>query len=355
MFSSKSRKLYLKGDSRAIAKRKWRTTIIALIVILGIVIIASIALGRYSLSLGDIGKVLATKIFNLNIDLEPVQETIVFNLRLRRIIAAMLVGSGIAVSGAAFQGVFRNPLVSPDILGVSSGAGFGAALGIILSGNLAVIQILAFSMGILAVLLSWGIGKSVRGDPILGLVLSGIAIGSLFTAFISLMKYTADPYEKLPTIIFWLMGSLNKIMSNTLLFTIGGLILAGIIMLLAIRWKINVLALGDEEAKSLGVNTTRLRMIIIIGCTIVTAAAVSISGIIGWVGLVVPHMGRMLVGPSHDKLLPVCVLLGAIFLIVVDDICRCAIAAELPLSIVTAIVGVPFFLYLIRKRRKSWA
>ncbi len=218
-----------------------------------------------------------------------------------------------------------------------------------------VIQILAFAMGMLAVALSWGIGKSVQGDSVLGLVLAGIAIGSLFSAFLSLLKYSADPYEKLPAIVFWLMGSLNKIIDDTVLITVGSLIAIGIAILLAVRWKINILSLGDEEAKALGVNTSRLRTIIIICCTIVTAAAVSVSGIIGWVGLVVPHMGRMLVGPCHKKLLPVCVLIGAIFLVVVDDICRCALAAELPLSIVTALVGVPVFLYLIRKRRKNWA
>ena len=342
-------------DSSDLAKKKWRGVVIALIVLLTIVVIASITLGRYSISLSEIVRVIAAKVFFLDLHLPQVQETVVFNLRLRRIIAAMLVGAGIAVSGAAFQGVFRNPLVSPDILGVAAGAGFGAALGIIISGNIAVIQVLAFAMGMVAVALSWGIGKSVQGDSVLGLVLAGIAISSLFTAFLSLMKYSADPYEKLPAILFWLMGSLNKIIDNTLLITVGSLIIIGIIVLLAVRWKINVLSLGDEEAKSLGVNTTRLRTIIIISCTIVTAAAVSICGIIGWVGLVVPHMGRMLVGPCHKRLLPVCVLLGAIFLVIVDDICRCALAAELPLSIVTALVGVPVFLYLIRKRRKNWA
>lgn len=342
-------------DSSDLAKKKWRGVVIALIVLLTIVVIASITLGRYSISLSEIVRVIAAKVFSLDLHLPQVQETVVFNLRLRRIIAAMLVGAGIAVSGAAFQGVFRNPLVSPDILGVAAGAGFGAALGIIISGNIAVIQVLAFAMGMVAVALSWGIGKSVQGDSVLGLVLAGIAISSLFTAFLSLMKYSADPYEKLPAILFWLMGSLNKIIDNTLLITVGSLIIIGIIVLLAVRWKINVLSLGDEEAKSLGVNTTRLRTIIIISCTIVTAAAVSICGIIGWVGLVVPHMGRMLVGPCHKRLLPVCVLLGAIFLVIVDDICRCALAAELPLSIVTALVGVPVFLYLIRKRRKNWS
>lgn len=275
------------------------------------------------------------------------------NLRLPRIITAVLIGGSLSVAGASFQGLFRNPLVSPDILGVAAGAGFGAALGILISGDPFTIQILAFSFGILAVLVAYAISRLVRSNPTLSLILAGMAIGSLFGAFLSLMKYVADPTDQLPTIVYWLMGSLNGVSKEDLLMA-GIPMLVCLIILLLIRWRLNVLAMGEEEALALGVDTQKVRVIVILCSTIMTASAVCIAGIIGWVGLVIPHMGRLLVGPCHKRMLPVAALLGAAFLLMIDNVARTAISIEIPIGILTAIIGVPFFLYLLVKGRRGW-
>ncbi|WP_301676403.1 FecCD family ABC transporter permease [Methanoculleus methanifontis] len=284
---------------------------------------------------------------------EASKQTVVFRIRLPRVIAAMLVGGGLSIAGASFQGLFKNPLVSPDILGVSAGAGFGAAVGILLSGNPMVIQISAFFFGILAVAVAYGIGHTVGKSSTLVLVLGGIIVGSLFSAFISLTKYVADPYDTLPAIVFWLMGSLSAV-SNADITAVAPPILLGSICLFLIRWRINLLAVGEEEARALGVDTKRMTIVLVIASTIVTASAVCISGIIGWVGLVVPHIGRMLVGPDFRKLIPVSAVLGASFLLVVDDIARTLTAAEIPLGILTALIGAPFFAYLLTRKKVGW-
>lgn len=281
------------------------------------------------------------------------EETVVFRIRLPRVIAAMLVGGGLSIAGASFQGLFKNPLVSPDILGVSAGAGFGAAIGILLSGNPMVIQISAFFFGILAVAVAYGIGRTVGKSSTLVLVLGGIIVGSLFSAFISLTKYVADPYDTLPAIVFWLMGSLSAV-ANADIAAVAPPILLGSICLFLVRWRINLLAAGEEEARALGVDTKKMTALLVIASTIVTASAVCISGIIGWVGLVVPHIGRMLVGPDFRKLIPVSAVLGASFLLVVDDIARTLTAAEIPLGILTALIGAPFFAYLLTRKKVGW-
>ena len=281
------------------------------------------------------------------------EQTVVFRIRLPRLIAAMLVGGGLAIAGASFQGLFRNPLVSPDILGVSAGAGFGAAVGILLSGNPTVIQVSAFVFGILAVAVTYGIGRAVGKGSTLVLVLGGIIVGSLFSAFISLTKYIAAPYNTLPAIVFWLMGSLSAV-SNTDIVAVAPPILLGALCLYLVRWRINLLAVGEEEARALGVDTKRMTVVLIIASTVITASAVCISGIIGWVGLVVPHIGRMLVGPDFRKLIPVSAILGASFLLVVDDIARTLTAAEIPLGILTSLVGAPFFAYLLTRKKVGW-
>ncbi|TAJ43556.1 FecCD family ABC transporter permease [Methanofollis fontis] len=282
-----------------------------------------------------------------------VMDTIVWRIRIPRICAAMLVGSGLAISGAAFQGLFRNPLVSPHILGVDSGAGFGAALGILISGSLLVVQGLAFTFGIVAVVATYLLARVYRTTPTLVLVLAGIIVGAFFQAMISLTKYVADPFEKLPAIVFWLMGSLADVRIGDLII-VGPLIIGCMIILLLIRWRINILSVGDDEAKALGINTTRMAQIIIICATIITATAVCISGIIGWVGLVVPHIARMIVGPDYRKILPVSVVIGACYLLIVDDIARTLTAAEIPLGILTAVIGAPVFAYLLKFRKVGW-
>ena len=281
------------------------------------------------------------------------EQTVIFRIRLPRVVAAMLVGGGLSIAGASFQGLFRNPLVSPDILGVSAGAGFGAALGILLSGNPMVIQVSAFVFGIVAVSVAYCIGRTVGRGSTLVLVLGGIIVGSLFSAFISLTKYVADPYDTLPAIVFWLMGSLSAV-SNTDIIAIAPPILIGSLCLFLVRWRINLLAVGEEEARALGVDTKKMTMVLVIASTVITASAVCISGIIGWVGLVVPHIGRMLVGPDFRKLIPVSAVLGASFLLIVDDIARTLTAAEIPLGILTALVGAPFFAYLLTRKKVGW-
>ncbi|MGB4280303.1 MAG: iron ABC transporter permease [Methanoculleus sp.] len=281
------------------------------------------------------------------------EQTVVFRIRLPRVIAAMLVGGGLSLAGASFQGLFRNPLVSPDILGVAAGAGFGAALGILVSGNPWVIQVSAFAFGIVAVAVTYGIGRVYHNSSTLILVLAGIIVGSLFSALLSLAKYVADPYDTLPAIVFWLMGSLSSV-SNTDIIAVAPPILLGSLCLYLIRWRINLLSLGEEEAQALGLDTKRMTVVLIVASTIITASAVCISGIIGWVGLVVPHIGRMLVGPDFRNLVPVSAILGASFLLVVDDIARTLTATEIPLGILTALVGAPFFAYLLTQKKVGW-
>ena len=322
--------------------------------VLVVLFILSFAMGRYPISPLDVIKVLASHVLPIRHTWPDIMDTVMIQIRLPRILAAMLVGASLALAGTSFQGLFRNPLVSPDILGVSSGAGFGAALAILMNGNHTVIQISAFCFALLAVGISYGISKVVKGNATLTLILAGMAIGSLFSAFLSLMKYVADPVNQLPAITYWLMGSLASVGSKGLLY-VAVPMLTGIVILILIRWRFNVLAMGEEEAQALGANTGRLRAIIIVCCTLISASSVCIAGTVGWVGLVIPHIGRMLVGPNHKRLLPVSLLLGAAYLLLIDDICRVAASVEIPIGILTAIVGVPFFVYLLRRSGKAWA
>ena len=353
------------------------SAITVLSVVLVVLFIVSFAMGRYPISVVDVIKVLSfnvsqllvkavtflpgdwaetflTRILPMNQTWPDIINTVVIQLRLPRILAAMAIGGGLAIAGASFQGLFRNPLVSPDILGVSSGASLGAAIGILISGNRVVIELLAFSLAIMAVGFSYAVSRIVRSNPTLGLILAGMAIGSLLSAFLSLAKYVADPTNQLPTITYWLMGSLAAINFKDLAFVAAPMLL-GIGTLVLIRWRFNVLAMGEEEAKSLGVNTGRLRIVIVACSTMITASAVAISGTIGWIGLIIPHIGRMIVGPDHKKLIPVSVLMGAIFLLVIDNVARTMSQVEIPIGILTAILGVPFFLYLLARGRRGWA
>jgi iron complex transport system permease protein len=310
----------------------------------------SFFLGRFPIPPATLLKVLASRVLPIQPDWPDTVETVVFNIRLPRIILALCIGAGLSISGAAFQGMFQNPLVSPDILGVTAGAGFGAALGILLDGNSLVVQGSALTFGMLAVALSYVIGRVYKTTPTLMLVLSGIVVGAIFSALLSLAKYVADPKQKLPAIVFWLMGSLAAISKRDVITTVPPMV-AGMAGLLMVRWRINILSMGDEEARSLGIRTNVLKGIVIVCCTVVTASAVSVCGIIGWIGLVVPHIGRMLVGPDHRCLLPASLALGATYLLLIDNLARTLISAEIPLGILTAIVGAPFFAYLLRRTK----
>jgi iron complex transport system permease protein len=282
-------------------------------------------------------------------------DTVLFFVRLPRIAAAMLVGGALAAAGAAYQGLFRNPLVSPDILGVSGGAGLGAVLGIFLSLPVVGIQLLAFLVGLGTVGLVLLIAASVRGrEPVLVLVLAGVVVGALAGSAISLLKVLADPYDQLPAITFWLLGSLAAIKLEDLTATVP-IAALGLVPLALLRWRVNVLSLGDEEAQALGINAVRLRIVVIAAATLMTASVVAIAGIIGWVGLIMPHMARMIVGPNFDRLLPAAMILGAGYLLLVDTLARTIAAVETPIGILTAFVGAPVFLWLLARGRHGWA
>jgi iron complex transport system permease protein len=265
------------------------------------------------------------------------------------------VGAALAIAGTAFQGLFRNPLVSPDILGASSGAALGAVLGIYFSLGVFAIQALAFLGGLLAVAAVYAIGGAVRArDPILVLVLTGVVIGALLGAGVGMVKYLADPYGQLPAMTFWLLGSLASIGAADIA-PLGIPVALGTLMLLALRWRLNVMSLPDEEAKALGLPTGPLRVAIIAAATLVTSASVATAGVIGWVGLVVPHIARTLVGPDFGRLIPATALLGGGFLLLIDTLARTVSAVEIPLGILTALVGTPFFIWLLASVSKTWS
>jgi iron complex transport system permease protein len=274
---------------------------------------------------------------------------VLFQIRVPRIIAAVLVGAALSAAGAAYQSLFRNPLVSPDILGVSTGAGLGAVLGILLGLPVVAIQFLGFAAGLATVAVVAMLARALRGGgDVLVLVLAGIVVGALAGAAISLVKVLADPYDQLPAITFWLLGSLAGVKPNDVLATLP-VVLIGLAPLLLLRWRIGVLSLGEDEARTLGVEVERLRRIVIVAATLVTASVVAISGVIGWVGLMVPHMARLLVGPRFDRLLPASILLGAAFMVIVDTLARTAARIEIPLGVLTAIIGGPVFVWLLAR------
>jgi iron complex transport system permease protein len=329
------------------------TLIIVLAFLLVAISVTSLMLGQMSIPVGTILKIFASQLIQVDQSWSLTLESVLFEVRLPRLLAGILVGAGLSISGAAFQGLFRNPLVSPHILGVSAGAGLGAALAILFFGNIIAIQCFSFIFSLIAVSMTYGLSRVYRTTPVLMLVLSGIIVGALFSASTSLLKYIADPINSMPSIVFWLLGSLNNA-SNQDMIIVGPIIIIGITVLLLIRWRINLLAMGEEDARALGVDTGRIRLTIIICATMISAAAVSIAGIIGWIGLVIPHIGRLLVGPDNRYLLPVTVLVGASYLVAVDTLARTVIETEIPIGILTAIVGAPIFAYLLRKTRSGW-
>ncbi|MEY8352244.1 iron ABC transporter permease [Lachnospiraceae bacterium 54-53] len=315
-------------------------------VLFAICFFGSFLLGRYPVYPDTLIKVLLSGLIPMKAGWPPQVETVVFQVRLPRVLMAALIGAGLSCAGAAYQGIFKNPMVSPDVLGASSGAGFGAALGLFLSFGYEGVSISAFLFGLGAVGMVCLISSRVKYNPVLGLVLSGMMISSLATSAVSFLKLVADPTNTLPIITYWLMGSLASIRQKDVAFA-APWILAGILPIYLLRWRINVLSLGEEEARSMGINTGRMRFVIVVSATLITSAAVSVSGLIGWVGLVVPHFARMLVGSDYRKLLPASLLMGGSFLLIVDNFARLLATSEIPIGILTAFVGVPFFLYLI--------
>ena len=310
------------------------------------VLLGSLLLGRYALSPGQLLHMLWTKVTGGAADWPLSDDKVVFAVRLPRVAAAALVGAALAVSGAAYQGMFRNPMVSPDILGASTGAGFGAAVAILLGAGYFGISAAAFCCGLLAVAAAWLVSRLSRTNQTVTLILAGMMISSLFSAGTSFVKLVADTQQQLPAITYWLMGSLSSIKDKDVLF-LSIPVTLGMIPLLVLRWRMNLLTLGEEEAQSMGVNTRRLRGAVIVCATLLTSASVAVSGMIGWVGLVIPHFCRMLFGYDYRRLIPAGALFGASFLLIVDDIARLVTTGELPLGILTAFVGAPLFVYLI--------
>ena len=311
--------------------------------------------GRFPVSPGELFDLAAAKLTGRVADVPETVSNVIWQIRGPRVLVAALIGAALAVAGTAFQGLFRNPLVSPDLLGASSGAALGAVLGIYFSLGVFAIEAFAFLGGLIAVAAVYLIGSAIRTrDPVLVLVLTGVVIGALLGSVVGLLKYIADPYNQLPAMTFWLLGSLAATNVSDLARLFGPVAL-GTLILVALRWRMNVMSLPDEEARALGVSTGMLRIAIVAAATLVTSASVATAGIIGWVGLVVPHIARTLVGPDFARLIPTAALLGGGFLLVIDTLARSATAVEIPLGILTALVGTPFFIWLLAGVSKSWS
>ncbi len=308
----------------------------------------SFVLGRYGVPLGQVVRILLSRVF-------PVEQTwtdnmaiAVQNVRLPRILLACLVGCTLSAAGTGYQTVFQNPMAAPDILGASSGACFGAALAILTGQSTAMVTVFAFLASLLSVALVYLVGSHTRGSRVVNLLLAGIMVGSLFSAGTSYIKLVADPTNQLPQITYWLMGSLSGTRMHTVKFA-AVCMAVGLVPLFLLRWRMNLLTLSADEARAMGVNTDRLRLAVILSATVLTASAVSVSGMIGWVGLVIPHLSRRIVGSDCRRLLPMACLFGAAFLLLVDNFARTLAATEIPIGILTAFVGAPFFIYLMVK------
>lgn len=306
----------------------------------------SFVVGRYGVPLGQVVRILLSGVLPLEQTWTDNMAIAVLNVRLPRILLACLVGCGLSAAGTGYQTVFQNPMAAPDILGASSGACFGAALAILMGQSAVMITVFAFLASLLSVALVYLVGNHTRGNRVVNLLLAGIMVGSLFSACTSYIKLVADPTNQLPQITYWLMGSLSGTRMGTVKFA-AVCMAVGLVPLLLLRWRMNLLTLSPDEARAMGVHTDRLRLAVILSSTVLTAAAVSVSGMIGWVGLVIPHLSRRIVGSDCRRLMPMSCLFGAAFLLLVDNMARCLTATEIPIGILTAFVGAPFFIYLM--------
>ena len=321
-----------------------------LVVLLVVVFFIALCAGRYSIRVTEVVRILASSIFDVTQTWDDKAYGVIFTLRLPRTIGAVLVGAALSLAGAAYQGVFKNPLVSPDLLGVSSGACVGAAIAILLGMNSLGVQALAFAVGIGAVTLL--IPRLFRSSSMMMLVLSGVIVRGMMDSVVGVIKYIADPETQLADITYWTLGSLVKVLSSDL-FAIAPVIAAGCLMVLLLSWRINILSLGEQEARALGVHVGFVRGVVIICSTLLTASAVCVCGTIGWVGLVIPHLSRITVGQDNTKSIPVSLLMGAIFMVAIDTLARVLTSLELPLSILTGIIGAPFYFMVLAGQRMS--
>jgi len=330
-------------------RKKW---LLNILLIMGplLIFILSLGMGRYHIPLNKSLEIFFSELFTAKPQDFSVERSVIINLRIPRIILAMLVGAGLSVSGTAFQGMFKNPLVSPHILGVSSGAGFGGVIAMLFFKNSWMVFICSFLSGLLSILIAFYFARTKRKITTLSLVVSGVIVGSFFTAMISLIKFVADPVDELPSIVFWLMGSFSGI-SYEKLSLVSIPIIACILFLFFFRWRINILSLGEEEVRALGLKPEILRWMVIIPVTVIVSLCVSVSGIIGWVGLAIPHICRMLVGSDHKVLIPCSISIGAMYMIIIDDISRTVSSAEIPLGILTAVIGIIVFGFLLKRSK----
>lgn len=342
-----------KGGTRTTASsRRAAVCITVLCVALLLVFLLSFVLGRYDVPVMDVVRILLSRVFPLESTWERNMEIVVLNVRLPRIALVCLVGCSLAVAGTSYQSVFQNPMASPDLLGATSGACFGAALAILLNASRRMTVLSAFAFSLAVVMAVYLIGQRARGNPIVSMVLVGVMISSLFSAGTSYIKLVADTTNQLPEITYWLMGSFSGANKADVAFAWLP-VAAGLIPLLLVRWRINLLSVGEEDARALGVNTGALRLVVIVCSTLVTAASVAVSGMIGWVGLVIPHLCRKLVGNDCRYLLPASMVFGALFLLLVDNACRNLLATEIPIGILTACIGAPFFVFLMMRKDVS--
>jgi len=340
----------VRARTRLVEARLWPV----LAVMLAGVFCVSLGVGRFHVPIGHVFGILLSHLTPVDPFWSGVEGRVVELIRMPRLIVAGLAGGGLALAGAALQGTFRNPLVGPQIIGVSSGAAFGGSLAIMASDSATLLILCAFGFGLLSMAVVYGISRIGGRSPILMLVLSGVVTSAFFTALVSLIKYLADPDDKLPAIVYWLMGSFASATYGKALVLAVTVGIGGIVIYL-LRFRINLLSLGDEEAMALGVAVERTRWLIMVCVTLIVAAVVSVAGVVGWVGLVVPHIARMIAGPDNRVLLPASALIGATYLIVIDDVARTATAAEIPLGVITAIIGAPVFAYLLRRTQaKGW-
>ena len=346
----KNTEKYLKEIKENDKKSMVAGVIVTILLIFTILI--SFNVGRYAVDIKNVVRILFKDIFHFEKTWEDVYETIVWNVRMPRIIAALLVGSSLSVAGATYQGLFKNPMVSPDILGASAGASVGACFMMLLNQNGMIIQLAAFAFGLFAVTLTYSLSKAISksADMVLMLVLCGLIVSTLFQAFVSIIKYVADTESQLPEITYWLMGSIAKVTYTDIKFFLIPFTL-GVIPIMLIRWQLNVMSFGEDEAKAMGVNTRVIRLLCIVCSTLLTAGVVSIAGTVGWVGLMIPHLVRFIVGPNNGRLLPMSFLTGALFMLIVDNVCRSALAYEIPLGVLTSLLGAPFFILILYKHR----
>jgi len=327
-----------------------------LAVLLAAAALFSLTLGQYPVPVGDLAAYGGRVLFvceGITPEKAGLVEKIQFEIRQPRILAAMLIGASLAVSGAAFQALFINPLVSPGLLGVLAGASFGAALAMVLTSSWMAVQVSTLLFGFAAVAVAAGIARVYRVQSIIMLVLGGIISGGFFTALLSIVKYTAAPANQLPAVVHWLMGSLSSV-DRTIVAVVGGPMLIGILAIILHARQLNILSMGEEEAQSLGVDVSRVRLTVIFFATMISALTVMVGGMIGWVGLIIPHICRMLIGPNNEALLPAAALTGAIYLLAIDDLSRLLFQFEIPIGIVTSLIGIPFFALVLKNARRGW-